>query len=136
MDKDIKYLEAFKKLSELRESIEIIGDVLLVQMMPIKEAKTKGGLYMAPTHDKRQIDSWKTEQPVFVRVLAIGEGYYDETGNTIPLNVSVGDVCLVGQHSIKQLSMFGDIVTYGDITFGVTREAEIQVRFKGEEGYR
>jgi hypothetical protein len=83
------------------------------------------------------VDGLDMNKPLFVRVLAVGEGYYDETtGNEIPLNVQVGDIILVGRIGVNFFSTFCGLVSETGNQIGLSRESEIRMRFKGEEGYQ
>lgn len=137
-----KYLEAFKAAAnEAREAYHLIGDNLLVEEIPEEELKTKSGLVIA-TGDRKMIDGVEANRPVFVRVLAVGEGYYQEDldsfppkDKVVPLDVQVGDIILVGKLSVAWFSAFGNVVTSKGCRIGRCRESDIAQRFNGEEGY-
>lgn len=136
-----KYLEAFKAVAEVaREAYHLIGDNLLVEEIPEEELKTKSGLVLA-TGDRKMIDGVEANRPVFVRVLAVGEGYYQDEDKSssspqvVPLDVNVGDIILVGKLSVAWFSAFGNLVTSKGCRIGRCRESDIAQRFKGEEGY-
>ncbi len=134
--KKSKYLPAFQKLAkEAPELFELIGDCLLIEVIPDDEFKTKGGLILASGND-RQVNGLQADKPTFVRVLLVGAGYYDDdTLEPVALDSSPGDIVLVGTTSIKKFSVFGKLMTYGEATLGLIRESDIQLRFKGEEGF-
>lgn len=166
-----KYLEAFKELFEQGSNFyQLIGDCLIVEELPQKEEeKSTGGIILPMTKGQNAIAQGR---PLFVQVLAVGEGYYDDTnmeksscsechgtgrsvdkatfgsvcrecGGTkytqtmdfIPLTSKVGDIVLVGDLSVKWLSTFGPIVTTKGSRVGLVREGEVQLRFKGQNGY-
>jgi len=128
------YLERFKNLN--RQGIEIIGDAILVERIKEAEKKTASGIIIG-IDVKNQLGTFAQDRPHWVRVLAVGEGYYnDDTGEPSPLNAQPGDIALVSQVSVKWFSTFGDLNGYQADTIGLTRDSEIQIRFKGEEGYR
>lgn len=131
-----KTLQAFKALSETgTKNYTLYGDVLIVEEVTAELPKTKSGLVMATGREK-QIDGLELNKPVFVRVLAVGAGYYDEeTGEDVPPEVQVGDIVLVGPMSVKWFSYFGNLISTATSRLGLTRESEIQMRFKGQEGY-
>lgn len=142
--KPSRYLEKFLNLaSSAREHYQLVGDFLLVEKLPEDELRTKSGLYIPVS--KNQLNTFSTDRPHWVRVLACGEGYYSqeedpETGTivekTVPLDVNPGDIVLVSQVSVKYFSVFGDLDGYEADSIGLTKQSEIQLRFKGEEGYR
>lgn len=113
---------------------ELYGDCLLVEKL--KEPERKIGSIILASAIGRQ-DSFGQDRPHFVRVLAIGKGFYnEESGEDVPVSVAVGDIILVGPISVKYFSMFGEMESYEPDSIGITRETEIQLKFKGEEGYR
>ena len=131
-----KYLDSFKQLAlEGSDSFQLIGDCLIVEeLVEANEVKTAGGIIVQGTDGMR--DGFEQNKPTFVRVLAVGEGYYDEEGKTVPIDANPGDIVLVGALSVKWLSTFGPIISIGKgERLGITRESEIQLRFKGQNGY-
>lgn len=143
--KDSKYLEKFQKLaSEGKVNYELTGDYLLVEKIPDEDFVTESGLIIATNFGGKQFNSIVADRPNWLRVLACGEGYYDtetdpDTGATIeksiPLDVAPGDVILVSQVSVKYFSIFGELKGYEADRIGLTRAQDIQLKFKGKEGY-
>lgn len=132
--KPSRYLQAFKSL-ELSDSHQLIGDTLLVERIPIEEKKTASGLIMSTTTGTKQVGSINADLPIFVHVVAVGKGHYDpETGEDIPLGINAGDIILVGGNSVRWFSMM-DIDGYQPYDIGLSRESEMQLRFKGLEAY-
>lgn len=142
VSKKSEHLEAFQALSlKARDSYELIGDCLIVEHLPEPEKKTASGIILDTErhNNNNQTNSVAMNKPVWVRVLAVGEGYYDdETGESVELSVKPGDIVMVGTMSVKWFSIFGDILvdSKGVSQIGLTRESEIQIRFKGEDGYK
>lgn len=131
--KESKYLERFKGMPE--EDMSLIGDYLLVEKIELEERKTTGGLIV----NHHQIANYKNttimDLPVFVYIVAVGKGYYDEeTNEPVDLTVSAGDICLVGSSSVRWFSDM-EINDYQSYELGLTREAEIKLVFKGKKGY-
>lgn len=128
-----KYLERFRSLSP--EAYELVGDCLLVEKIPIAERKTKSGLILEAGRGERARETTSSDVPTFVHVVAVGKGYYDdETKQDVPLNVSVGDIILIGAHSVRWFSDM-DISDYQAYEIGLTREQEIKLRFSGQAAY-
>ena len=119
--------------------LQIVGDVILVSRMPEREAKTKGGIVMASSMltGHKQMTGFDSNPPMFVKVVAVGAGYYDEeTGKDVPLDVTVGNVIEVGQNSVVFFSSFGNIVDDKKNTgIGISRANEIRLKFKDEAAY-
>lgn len=131
-----QWLDAFKELKEAgQDHFTLTGSCLLVESIPKEELKSKGGIIIADT--KSYKETLQDGRPIWVRVLMTGAGYYDdETGEDIPGWVSPGDIILVGQASCQWFSEFGNLEGYDTQTIGITREEEIKLQFKGEEGYK
>lgn len=132
----MKYLAAFQKMAtEGKEYYQLNGEFIIVEEVPPEEKKTKGGLVL-PGHE-RQHDGFAQNRPTLVRVVAVGEGYYDDdTGESVPLDVAPGDVILVGGQSVKWLSYLGPIISSEGVRIGLSTASEVQMRFRGEEGYK
>ena len=129
-----KYLQHFRRLvEEGKDSYKLVGDYILVERIPDSEKKTAGGIVI-PDSPETHKELMSAEKPVFAFVLAVGEGYYDEEGNSVELGVVPGDVVLLGPVSTTWFKNFGSLVSSG-VAVGVTRESEIKMIFKGAEGY-
>ena len=130
-----KYLEAFKTAKELAGNFyELYGDALLVERVPEEEVKTSSGLIMS-SGKANQIGTIAENKPFFVHVLSVGAGYYDEDGKDVPVSVQPGDIILIGVNSVKWFSYL-EIPNYESFSVGLTRESEIQLKFKGQEAYK
>jgi len=131
----MSFLNAFKKLNLQRQPLfRLIGDCILVEILETKEIKTKG--IIIPTEFKKSVDGVFVDRPLFARVLLIGEGFYDEENQPVPLEVEMGDIVLIGQHAVRRISYFGPLVSSGTTVLGMIRESEIQMRFFGENAYK
>lgn len=142
------FLPAFDRLrNTCPDKFELVGDCLIVEVLPhsvqTKEVKGADG---RPVHlvlasgERKQIDGLEMNLPIFCRVLAVGNGFYDESKDEeserqVDLDVKPGDIVLVGPMAIKRLSAFGPLVSTSDRQLAITRESEIQLRFVGEDGY-
>lgn len=131
-----KYLKRFEKLvAEGAQTFQLIGDYILVERIHIKEKKTAGGIILSLEDNGKQKNTLSQDLPTLVRVIAVGEGYYDdENKSSVPLNVRPGDICLVGSVSTKWFSDL-DIADYKPYEIGLSRDEEIKMLFKGQEGY-
>jgi co-chaperonin GroES (HSP10) len=133
--KPSRYLEQFKQLKATgNDYYELIGDVLIVEKLAEEERKTASGLVLAT--GSKQVNALENTKAIFCLVLAVGKGFYDEvSGKEVDLNVQPGDIILIGETSAKYFSFFGSLQNYEPHTIGITREAEVQLRFRGAEGY-
>ncbi len=134
--KPSKLLAAFQ-VPDLNNYFELIGDILLVEEIPDEEFKTKTGLIIA-SGNKGQVNGLEADKPTFVRVLMVGQGYFDSSDKIekdIPCDSMPGDIVLIGRTSLKPFSVFGKLMTYGEAKIGICRESDIQARFRGEEAF-
>lgn len=118
----------------------LIGDVLLVSRIKLPEPKSEGGLVLASSAitGYKQVTGFDANKPIFLKVLAVGKGYYNETtGEDVPLDVEPGNIIEVGANSVVFFSSFGNIVDNVDAGqgVGITREAEIRIKFKDQETF-
>lgn len=132
---ETKYVEMFKKLREVKGKAYVLrGNNILVEVIH-EEVKTAGGIIIAEV--KKQVHGNVRENEGLIGiVLDTGEGYYDEeTKETVPMDVSVGDIVLLPKYSLSLYTTFPGVVGSTDNKIGMTLESEIKMIFKGEEGY-
>lgn len=89
-------------------AIKPLADRILVKPLDAEE-QTAGGIYIP--------DSAK-EKPSKGEVVAVGSGRKAESGETVELEVKVGDVVLYGKYA-------GTEITEDDATFLIVRESDI-----------
>lgn len=139
------FLSVFQKLAAQNNGdMTIVGDTLLVEDLntgPVtKDIKGPDGkvtkLILETTLTNKQIGSIQDDRPLYVRVLAVGQGFYDsETGKDVPLDVQVGDILLLGKLSVRWLSTFGPLIREGGNSIGICRESDKILQFRGQAGY-
>ncbi len=116
------------------DSLELNGDVLLVEELPREEVKTQSGIVLSGSVKNRE--GFDQNRPTYVVVLATGKGYYDEvSGAEIPLDVKPGDVILVSGVTTNWLSHFGPIISTEGSRIGLAQAQHWHVKFNGQEGY-
>jgi co-chaperonin GroES (HSP10) len=139
-----RYLTRFKRLAEdAKDAYVLNGEFVLVESIPEEELKTKSGLIIASAKPNTQFNSINEQKPNWVRVIAVGEGYYTQdtaedgtiVEKTVPLDVQVGDIVLLPRISIHYFSIFGELEGYEADSVGLAKASEIQLRFHGQEGY-
>jgi co-chaperonin GroES (HSP10) len=132
-----RYLPYFKEYGpKLSETMEVSGDILLVERMKFPETKTASGLILATdSAAARTMNGIGADKPGFYRVLHVGAGFVGEDGADVPLDVKPGDVILIGAVSVKLFSMFPLLEAYEPDSIGITRETDIQIRFHGEDNF-
>ena len=88
--------------------IQPLGDRVLVQAIEVAE-QVKGGILIP--------DSAK-EKPQEAKVVALGTGKLDDTGNKIPFDVKVGDIVLTSKYG-------GTEVKYDDQDYKILSSSDI-----------
>lgn len=116
------------KVSEAMKAagVVIAGNLLLVERLVKEEIKTKSGLVIADASGT-YANTIDKSAPVLVKVLAVGEGFYTETGD-IPLDTNEDDVLLVGPHAVQWFSSFPGLGLTEE-KIGLVKETEIQISF-------
>lgn len=139
MTTETVFQRAFKLINEnAKGALTIIGDCLVVEEIPKEEVKTKSGIVLAggPGGKVTQMDGIEANRPIFCRVLAVGEGYYKESGETVPLDTKVDDILLVSRLSVKWLSHLGPLISTPESQLGLIPESEVRYfKFEGQDGY-
>ncbi|MCC2630612.1 MAG: groS 1 [Candidatus Paceibacter sp.] len=78
-----------------------LGDRVLVRPDREEQAeKTKSGIYIPDTVEK--------EKPAEGVVIAVGDGWYNEDGEIIPLRVKVGDKIIFSKYSYEEVKVDGE----------------------------
>lgn len=141
----LSYLKAFQEIQSNAE-LKLVGDLLLVELIKEEEVKTKSGLILSSSTASKQINGLSADKPTFARILAVGEGYYDDSSpsesglfdeepRSVPLESQPGQIILIATHSFKPFSVFGKLTSYGEVELGLTREADVQARFESQETF-
>lgn len=78
-------------------NIQPLGDRVLVE--PLKEEETKKGGIIIPDTAK--------EKPQQGKVIAVGTGKLDDSGNKIPFNVKKGDTVLMPKYGGTEVKIDG-----------------------------
>lgn len=120
----------------------LVGDVLLIEHLPEQEVRSAAGIILAS--GDRQLGAFDADRPHFIRVLAVGPGYYnDETKEEIPLEYEPGNVLLVPLTAVKYFTSFGSYIgkqlkhKRGEcLGIGMLTAGEEWLRFKTEEEYQ
>lgn len=85
-----------------------LQDRIVIEPTEVK-AKTSGGLYI-PENAK--------EKPVIGKVVAVGKGRFNDLGDRLPMELSVGKKVLYGRYA-------GTEVTIDDDTYLILKEPDI-----------
>jgi chaperonin GroES len=74
-----------------------LGDRVLVRPHRDEGEKTKSGIYIPDTIQK--------EKPAEGKVVAVGEGRFDDNGKLIPLRVKVGDTVMFSKYGYDEVKV-------------------------------
>lgn len=88
-------------------SYKPLGDRVVVKIVKRHDEKTAGGLYKPSGSDTTMMGE----------VVAVGNGLFTQTGDTIPMTVKVGDVVLLEGTGFKHKN--------GKDTYQIYRESEL-----------
>ena len=122
-----KYLERFKRLTEVPDSYCLRGDRIVVEMLPKEEIKSKGGIILQSDPNQVRGETAAQGQPTLCVVLACGSGYTDDDGNDVALDYEPGAVVLVSELGLKKYSTFPGMNDYNQGTIALTRESEVHM---------
>jgi co-chaperonin GroES (HSP10) len=132
-----KYLERFQKAKEAGvfvKDVILTGSFILVEKIPQEEVKTKSGIVLTASGNNNNVNSISANLPTMVYVLAVGAGHIDEDGNDVPLDVTPGDILMVGSNSVKWLPVL-EMDGYQPFEIGLSTENETQIKIAGTDGY-
>ena len=79
-------------------NLKPLGDKLIVKRLEA-ENKTKGGIIIPDT---------AKEKPAEGKVIAVGEGAYDNNGKLLPMKVKAGDVVLFAKWGGTEIKIEGE----------------------------
>jgi chaperonin GroES len=95
----IRPMKNAQKQTKMR--IQPLGDRVLVRPAEVdSKEKTKSGIYIPESSQK--------EKPSEGEVLAVGDGWYNEDGDLIPLRVKVGDKVIFSKYSYEEVNVDGE----------------------------
>ena len=95
----------------LNKNIEPLGDRVIVEKPKSKNTTESGNIMLT--------ESVGRGKAVFGKVIAVGGGIYTQTGDKIPMNVSVGDDVLYKK------DMVGDSLEVDGVEYLVFREHDL-----------
>jgi len=88
--------------------VKPLYDRILVQRMEPEE-QVRGGIIIPDT---------AKEKPMEAKIIAVGEGKYDDNGKRVPLEVKAGDHVLIGKYA-------GTEIKVDDEEYVILREDEV-----------
>lgn len=128
-------------VKELKNDFVLVGDCLLVEVLPKREIKVSEHIHFAGTPGNQRT-GMESNPPIFVRVLVTGCGYYnEETGETTELEVVPGNVLEVAANCVRWFSQFGSLQVRGIdgnrhlCGIGLCREADHHIKFTDYSAY-
>lgn len=123
-----KYFKRFQRLiDEHHWTMNLKGDMLIVERLPKVELKTKGGIIM-PHDVKTYKDTMSDRVTDFGIVLMVGPGHVFDDGSRAPMDCKAGDVILL-PGNVAWYSAFGTMGDYTPFSIGLVRDAQIMLQF-------
>lgn len=94
-------------------NVRPLRDRVLVQRVAEQEQRI-GGIIVPDT---------AKEKPLQARVVAVGRGRVNDDGNTVPIDLNVGDVVLVGKYAGTEIKLEGEeyLIVREDEILGVAQ---------------
>lgn len=80
-------------------AIKPLGDRVLVEPIAEAKSKSKSAIIMPETIDK--------ERPEQGKVVAVGDGWYTEDGDLVPLRVKKGQTVLFSKYQVDEIKLEG-----------------------------
>jgi co-chaperonin GroES (HSP10) len=128
-----RYLSRFAKLAE--GQLPLRGNRLLVEVLPKEEIKSKGGLIINSVSSSHKTTT-EVNRAKLAIVLVSGNGYFDEDGEDVALDVRPGAIIMVSEMGLKYYSEFPGITEYTGETLALTRDSEIHAAWSSIEAYK
>ena len=126
--------EYFDRIRKMVDAglLHIRGNTLVLELLPEPEVKTAGGLIIAS--DRNQLRGGiKDSMMVTALVCAVGEGYYQDDGSTIPVDTPVGSVVMAPPYAVRRYSMFPGFTEPTYERIGSISESEVTIWLKSIE---
>ena len=123
------FLDTFKRIEELGNKPSLVGDRLIVELLPAQEIK-RGSIIIQS--DSKQVGGADAFKPVLALVLWKGEGYVDSEGNDVPVKYNPGEVVMLSQLGLKYYSTFPGL-DYTENKLALTRQSEVHASWESIE---
>lgn len=105
MDKiTLQFAPAISRIIEAGK-LAVRGSTLIIEILPEVEVTTAGGIMLASSskHVRGSVDEHRLK---IGYVIAVGEGYVDDTGAVTPLDIQPGAIVFLPKYSISPISVF------------------------------
>ena len=127
----------FDQFQRAAPHIKITGNLIFIEELPkeetgktVKGADGKEFKLIIASGNQRQLGSIEDDKPFFVRVLDVGQGYYnEEKAKDEPLDTKPGEIILIPKIAVQWISVWGEILSSTEHRIGYTRDSEIIARF-------
>lgn len=129
----MEYLNKFDKVRSSKDLFRLNGGRVIIQVMPQEELRTAGGLHLVDTSQAKS-DVVMNKALLGVVVL-IGEGYVDENGEDVPVDVKPGNVVMFNEVAARYYSSFPGIKGYLKNSLAMISDSDIQMVFPSLNAY-
>lgn len=109
----LQFAEKFARLEGIKESFNLPGTRMIVELLPKEEFKTAGGLIVGDPGGYRT--EVQTNRPLIGVVLLVGEGSTNEEGELEEVPFSPGAVVQINTHGPAYYSEYPGIGKTSDI---------------------
>jgi len=123
----------FKGLRNSEGLFKLRGSTVLVKLVE-EELKSEGGIVIAT--DPNQARGGAEENKLEVgEVVMVGDGYDDEDGSKIPLDVQVGAIVILPKFGLSKISVFPGMnePTYNKLA--MVKEESVLAYYPSKEAY-
>jgi co-chaperonin GroES (HSP10) len=126
-----KYLEQFQRAGN---TLRLRGNRVLLELLPKPEVKSKGGLVLATSLNDHRATTEQNMADICV-VLATGEGYYNDDGTVVPLDLMPGNVVLVSRYGLKLYSNIPGLADYTGESIAIARDTDVHAVWKSAQEF-
>lgn len=127
-----KYLNRFKRVD--RTDFPLRGNRILVEVLPKEELKSAGGLIMNSVSSDHRTSTNENRADLAI-VLACGDGYIDDDGTEVPMDLQPGNVILVSRMGLRLYSDFPGLQEYTKETIALSRDTEVHCAWPSIDAY-
>jgi co-chaperonin GroES (HSP10) len=129
-----KYLEKFNRLTNAPNCYQLNGARIIVELLPKEEVKSKGGLIITAPKEVVQ-GGVEHMRGLLGVVLLVGQGYYNDSGAPVPMELKPGMVVMLNEFSTRTFSTFPGLNEYSANTIAMSEEGAVQMQWNSLEEY-
>lgn len=128
-----KFQKFFSAVTE-QGLLKIRGATLVAEVLDDEELKSKGGLILSAPKEHARGGVEENRLKV-ARIVAVGEGYLGENGESIPCDTKVGAIVILPKYSAQTVSIFPGLADMTNDKLVLLKEESILAMYETEENY-